>query len=325
MVLIISDNNDPTTNLIIDWLDYYGISWHRINETDSITISSIRLVHGNEPEIVLAIDNDKLLNLREVQSYWYRRGILNLAYSFSPAFGYASLDQAAFYHCRSEREALRKFLFNYLETYKKSLGGFDEAENRKLTYLVIAQNAGLIIPQTLVCDHTQLLEEFVKASTGVVTKSIHETIGAVISKLQEVYARTFEVDLGETDKSINFFPSLFQHNIPKWIELRIFFLEMNLYTMAIFSQDNEQTKTDFRNYDNIRPNRNVPFRLPETVEEKVRLFIYNSGLNTGSIDMIVTPDLEYVFLEVNPVGQFEMVSYPCNYYLEQKIAQFLTA
>jgi hypothetical protein len=32
---------------------------------------------------------------------------------------------------------------------------------------------------------------------------------------------------------------------------------------------------------------------------------------------------ELVFLEINPVGQFGMVSHPCNYYLEKRIAQNL--
>ena len=47
------------------------------------------------------------------------------------------------------------------------------------------------------------------------------------------------------------------------------------------------------------------------------------NLNTGSIDMIVTKENEYIFLEVNPVGQFGMVSQPCNYYLEKKITEYL--
>lgn len=46
-------------------------------------------------------------------------------------------------------------------------------------------------------------------------------------------------------------------------------------------------------------------------------------LNCGSIDMILGNDGLYYFLEVNPVGQFGMVSGPCNYYLERKIANFL--
>ena len=38
--------------------------------------------------------------------------------------------------------------------------------------------------------------------------------------------------------------------------------------------------------------------------------------------MIVTPTNEYVFLEVNPVGQFNFVSELCNYYIEKNIAEF---
>ncbi len=36
--------------------------------------------------------------------------------------------------------------------------------------------------------------------------------------------------------------------------------------------------------------------------------------------MILTPEGKYVFLEINPEGQFGMVSHPCNYYLERELA-----
>ncbi len=49
----------------------------------------------------------------------------------------------------------------------------------------------------------------------------------------------------------------------------------------------------------------------------------NLGLDTGSIVLIKSKDDQWYFLEVNPVGQFGMVSYPCNYYLERKIAEYL--
>ena len=51
----------------------------------------------------------------------------------------------------------------------------------------------------------------------------------------------------------------------------------------------------------------------------------NLKLDTGSIDMIVTLDGEYVFLEINPIGQFGMVSYHCNYHLEKRIAEYIIA
>ena len=39
--------------------------------------------------------------------------------------------------------------------------------------------------------------------------------------------------------------------------------------------------------------------------------------------MIQSDKNELVFLEINPVGQFGMVSSPCNYYLEKKVASKL--
>jgi D-alanine-D-alanine ligase-like ATP-grasp enzyme len=46
-------------------------------------------------------------------------------------------------------------------------------------------------------------------------------------------------------------------------------------------------------------------------------------LDIGSIDMIYTTDNKYVFLEVNPSGQFLGYSDTCNYCIEKKIAEFL--
>jgi len=46
-------------------------------------------------------------------------------------------------------------------------------------------------------------------------------------------------------------------------------------------------------------------------------------MRSGSIDMILTPEDEYVFLEVNPVGQFQWVAEHCNYPINQKIAEYL--
>lgn len=46
----------------------------------------------------------------------------------------------------------------------------------------------------------------------------------------------------------------------------------------------------------------------------------NLKLKNGSIDIIRGVDNNYYFLEVNPVGQFGMVSNPCNYNIEEKFA-----
>ncbi len=93
--------------------------------------------------------------------------------------------------------------------------------------------------------------------------------------------------------------------------------------MCIFSQQNEATKIDFRNYDQIKPNRMIPYRLPENIKTTIHDFMDAIGMQCGSIDMILTPNNEYVFLEVNPVGQFQWVEKCCNFDLSKAIARVL--
>ena len=113
---------------------------------------------------------------------------------------------------------------------------------------------------------------------------------------------------------------MFQRMIEKEFELRIFFLNNTFYASAIFSQIDNQTKTDFRNYNDCKPNRTPPYKLPVKIQNKLSILMSKLTLNSGSIDLIVTPLGKYVFLEVNPIGQFAQVSIPCNYYLEKIMA-----
>lgn len=40
-------------------------------------------------------------------------------------------------------------------------------------------------------------------------------------------------------------------------------------------------------------------------------------------NIVVDEKGDYYFLEVNPVGQYGMVEFPCNYKLNEKIAKYL--
>lgn len=93
--------------------------------------------------------------------------------------------------------------------------------------------------------------------------------------------------------------------------------------MAIFSQEKERTKLDFRNYNSANPNTNTPYSLPNIQKEKIHKLLLNLKLNCCSIDMIKGKDNQYYFLEINPIGQFGMTNYPCNYNLYKKIADTL--
>jgi glutathione synthase/RimK-type ligase-like ATP-grasp enzyme len=106
-------------------------------------------------------------------------------------------------------------------------------------------------------------------------------------------------------------------------ELRIFFLGEKYFPMAIFSQGNRNTEVDYRHYDEKKENRAVPYVLPNDLENKLKRLMMKIGLNSGSIDIIVDDNYDYIFLEVNPVGQFEWLSANCNYFIEREIAKYI--
>jgi glutathione synthase/RimK-type ligase-like ATP-grasp enzyme len=134
-------------------------------------------------------------------------------------------------------------------------------------------------------------------------------------------AEVSEQDVAALPETV--FPSLVQAMVEKSWEVRAFYLAGDLYAMAIFSQGDRQTEVDFRRYNRARPNRAVPYRLPGEVAEKLRALMRELAMETGSLDLIRTPDGRHVFLEVNPAGQFGMVSHRCNYRLEKRVAEHL--
>jgi glutathione synthase/RimK-type ligase-like ATP-grasp enzyme len=118
-------------------------------------------------------------------------------------------------------------------------------------------------------------------------------------------------------------PTLLQGHVKKRFDIRTFFLDGTCYSVAIRSQKDAQTQIDFRNFNWDHPNRSLPYRLGEEVHKKIRTFMAAMRLETGSLDFVLSENEDLFFLEVNPVGQFGMVSEPGNYYLEKEMAEFL--
>ena len=147
-----------------------------------------------------------------------------------------------------------------------------------------------------------------------------DNLGLSISSEEDMY-EALTCEFNNTHDT--FLPSLFQHKIKKSYELRVFYLDKQCYSMAIFSQSNSKTEVDFRNYDLEKPNRTIKYRLPQNLEYKIINLMKDLKLETGSLDFIKGEDGIYYFLEVNPLGQFKMVSAPCNYNLEYLVANFL--
>lgn len=112
-------------------------------------------------------------------------------------------------------------------------------------------------------------------------------------------------------------PVIFQEFVPAQVDLRVTVVGEEIFPAAVHSQELPYT-LDFRLFlDTGPPVRIEPTRLPRDVEEGLLRLLKSAGLRYGAIDMRRTPDGAYVFLEVNPVGQWRFV--------EERTGQPITA
>lgn len=308
MIVILSERKDKTTTEVIKWLEYYNYKWTRMNMEDSIQVQNV------VNDVVLKINDESEIHLSEVKSFWYRRGFFNYHHEME------ELPSALLPFLKEENYHLKNYYY-YLLNKKNSLGNIHSSVANKLVNNDLSKNVGLRIPKSYILSSKKELKK-VLAKHKTITKAIAGNGFFYLNDVDYGVMYTTVVKNAD-DYSENFAPTYFQEYIEKRYELRIFYLKGSFYSMAIFSQRDEQTQIDFRKYNKKKPNRTVPYQLPNDIEVKLKELMEVMKLDTASIDMIVNHKLEYYFLEVNPLGQFGMVSYPCNYYLEEKVAQTL--
>ncbi len=321
MILIGKDYKESNESHegVIDWLLYRNAKFDFLSGDD---------YYENGKNWSLEINNSleiNKLNLKNYNSIWFRGFLRHRDYLKETFVKLESTnDNISELRWRLGQE-ISKINSQIFNTYKNAyqLPDISAIKVDKFSMLRKAKDLDLLIPNSLITNSKKELLIFLKKYKYIISKPLYELV-YFEDKENVTFFKTKKLAI-ESFKSLpeKFFPSFFQKYIEKDIELRAFYLEGNFYTMAIFSQLDPQTKADFRNYNKERPNRNVPYSLPEEIENKLRILMNELCLNTGSIDLIKTPDKKYVFLEVNPTGQFGFVSKPCNYYLEDEIAKEL--
>jgi ATP-GRASP peptide maturase of grasp-with-spasm system len=306
MILILSDNSDKSTDQVIDWLYYYKLDFMRVTAKSKVQVEFIDL----ENFLFSILIDEKRVESENISGYWYRRDEIKFEFKES-SFNSKNMKLLR-ENAKMDYGILRNFLTFMLEKKSKKIGSFFNVELNKLVQLNLAKEIGLKIPSSFVVNNFDKLP-----NSTYITKGFSQVFGYKGNYLVKNYTTLIDK---ENTKDFSF--GFVQENLEKIFEVRTFFLNDKTFSMAIFSQKNSKTKIDFRNYDNDFPNRNVPYNLPFDVEKKLIRFMNSIKLNTGSIDFVVNSKNEHVFLEVNPIGQFGMVSYPCNYHLEKLIADF---
>lgn len=312
MILILSfDEYEQCTDPVIDWLLYYKVDFIKLTQQDLYSNSKFKIDIINNTFLFNNIDL-----VKEVNCIYYRRFEDNLNLNLRNSY---PTNQAMF-----ELKYELKDLIKYIYFIFRDKVWFPAPENisiDKLTALSIAKECGLSIPSSIVTNNSDDTANFISTNSSIVKPirfSGYYTTGDIT---YNVYTNSIFIEDLRRWHCTQFFPTLIQEKIEKAFEIRTFYLDGDIYASAILVQDEK--------YDDIKRNFNteyikwIPYKFPEEIEYCIRLFMSKVSLNTGSIDMMKTKEGKFVFIEVNPVGQFMAPSDRCNYYIEQKIAKWL--
>ncbi len=195
----------------------------------------------------------------------------------------------------------------------------------KASQLKIAGGLGFELPPTLVTNNPEDFLDFYREHNGqVISKQagfalIRHGIGQYVRYTDVVSRR----DVGYAH-AVRFCPIIFQAYVPKRVELRITVVGKRVFPAEIRSQESNHTRHDWRRYDHYKTGY-APHTLPSEVERRCVQLVERLGLNYGAIDMIVTPDGRYVFLEINPQGQCQWIEELTGMPINEALCDLLAA
>ncbi|GCC51546.1 grasp-with-spasm system ATP-grasp peptide maturase [Chryseotalea sanaruensis] len=322
MIAVISnESGEPSTSDVINWISYLGHDSLLLYGEDFGRHFNVNIAFLGKNELASFELHGKVYTPDDISIIWYRR---DRTY-FPESLNDISND--------TNREKVKRLVFNEVNVLrshfyallkdKKWLSDPKKSLVNKLDVLKEAASVGLKIPETLVTtSKSSLIDFFQRHNKNVIIKPMSETLFYAINDRQYSLATHLLTDLEVESMPETFFPCLVQECVVNSFEIRVFYLEGKCYSIAVFH--NQNIDQQFDNRIGYLDHHKSCYQLPKHIETSIDMLLKNLQMETGSLDFIRTPEGEFVFLEVNPVGQFSgMVSYPGNYYLEKKIAQYL--
>lgn len=304
MILIITHKQDYTADFVIDKLNTRNIDYIRFNCED-IDELGYSYLWGN------GLAQKSLAQMEKFDSVWFRRTKL-------PDIKTKNTDERLY--LLGEYDSLFSNIWESIESpvWLSHPQQIYRAEN-KLLQLNIAKKIGLIIPPTLVTNSKmELVAFFERYNENIVIKPIGA--GKVPNQNQLIYTSKVEKEHIENIDSYTLTPCIYQKNIEKEYEVRVTIVGDTVFPSKVNSQVSPLTEQDWRQ----GKLKFEPTSLPEEINRKLLRLMSELGLNFGAIDLIKNQDNEYIFLEINPNGQWAWIEFDTGQKISEKIIEFLT-
>ncbi|MDB4926598.1 hypothetical protein [Mucilaginibacter sp.] len=305
MILIVTHKNDFTADFLINKLNNSHVSYRRLNCEDILKQPyKFNINKGLYYEF---------LGEQKYTAVWFRRTKLP---DFSDLLHYEKL------YLLNETESFLKGLFTIIDAKWLSDPFAVYKAEYKLLQLRTAESVGFTIPNTLITNSKEdLLEFYEQCDRNIIIKPIGQTRLTQKDSIQFIYTNKLTPDLLEEISQYDLTPCIYQANIEKDYELRITVVENKVFAASIDSQVDPDTITDWRR----KSKAFVKIEIPQEVELMCVNLLKALNLKFGAIDMVKTKSGKYIFLEINPNGQWAWIESETNLQISEAIIDFLQA
>ena len=297
MLLILTDIYDVHADIVIEQLLKSNISFYRLNlDVESLKNTYISFVDGTW---IIVSKNKKIITSEMISCVWCRRPFVELSLKEMQD---NSID---FRIWKNEWNKTLTGLYNsikgipWLNPLRKAYKG----EN-KYYQMEIANKIGLVMPETIITNDKNRMYRFLNKHNLAVFKLMTQEVydlgnDTFVGLYTNIITKTDIEKFGETAEN----PITLQKYIDKEYEVRYTVIGEDHFVCRIDSQKSDKAKYDWRRYD-IAHTPHCEIEAPKEIKNKVSLMLKMLGLEYGALDFIVTPKGEWIFLEINCMGQW---------------------
>jgi glutathione synthase/RimK-type ligase-like ATP-grasp enzyme len=311
VILVVSSNRDAHAIAVLKHLSTRGIQAHLLDlsEFPSRWRLLLHYDHHGSRTCSLGGADGSMLSLSECRVVWWRRPQM---FVIHPEITRPSYRTFAFNECWEAFAGL----WQTLDVFWINHPSREEVAGRKVYQLQVAQDVALDVPETLITNGPDEARAFVRAHG--IERTIYKTFSATREEWRETrLLKPNEVALLD---NVCYAPVIFQAYVPADVDLRVTIVGPTVFAAAIHSQQTPYP-VDYRM--EMAAAKVEAFDLPVEVLSRLRALMDRLGLVYGAIDMRLTPEGQYVFLEINPSGEWRFIEERTGQEISEAFAELL--
>lgn len=306
MILIVTHKTDYTVDFVVEKLNEHNVPYFRLNCEDILLDQSISI--SKESAFRPVINND-----RHFDSVWFRR----TKYPELPD----TMDASSANYCYIELDAYFSNLWETISADKwlSKPSSIYRAEN-KILQLKEASELGFNTPDTIIPTSFEELKSFFdKCQEKIIIKPLFDNKLINNNSQSLIFTTLVSREDIESFKTHYNLPSIYQEYIEKEIEIRVTIVGNDCFAAYVESQVDEETKIDWRR----KKKKFKEFELPDEIKQKCFKLIEKLNISFGAIDLILDKSGKFIFLEINPNGQWAWIESDTDLKISDSIITFL--